>query len=131
MEPQVEIINLVKSTVESGCDLPTVISLEGLSADGGLYVQFGEGYQEDIYYDKSRIIVLPIIFLCKDTSQIICIEQLSKICNFLQNMSEYPEMESAVWLDAQTVKEPNKLDIKEEPLCVYSCTVNIRIFNKK
>lgn len=130
MEPQVEIINLVKSTVESGCDLPTVISLDGLPADGGLSVQLGEGYNEALYFDKSCIKVIPMVFLCKNASQMQCIEQLSKISNYLQNLSEYPALENAVWLGAETKKEPNKLDMKEEALCVYSCTVNIRIYSK-
>ena len=77
MEPQVELLNLIVETVQNGLGLS--ISLNGLPADGGICAELAAGYNDGLYYDKSAVRILPVLFLSKNKDQQICVNDLSRI----------------------------------------------------
>ena len=64
MTPQTELLELITETAENNCNLDTSISLKELPAEGGLYVELGEGFGNATYYDKSTEKTIPVLFLC-------------------------------------------------------------------
>lgn len=128
MTPQTELLELIVKTAEENCNLDAEISLNELSDKNSLYAEFGTGYTETIYYDKSAIRVIPVLFLCRNSDQKRCVEQLCDICNYLQRLKEYPNCESAYWLDTVVAKEPSKVGRDEDGMYHYSCILNIKCY---
>lgn len=123
-----EFLNLLADTVENHCDLEYEISLEELKADGGIYAELGEGFMATEYYDKSTLKTMPVLFMCRDKSQQTCMEQLCKICDYLQRLKEYPSGDTFAWKDVTIAKEPSKIGRDEGGMYHYSCILNCRIF---
>lgn len=123
-----EFLNLLADTAEKQCNLEYKISLEELKADGGIYVELGEGFTATEYYDKSTLKIIPVLFLCRDKSQQDCMEQLCKICDYLQRLKEYPSGKKFAWKDVKIAKEPNKIGRDEGGMYHYSCILNCQIF---
>ena len=123
-----EFLNLLADTVEKQCDLEYEISLEELKADGGIYAELGEGFTETEYYNKSTLKTIPVLFMCRDKSQQNCMEQLCKICDYLQRLKEYPSGNTFAWKDVTIAKEPSKIGRDEGGMYHYSCILNCQIF---
>lgn len=128
MTPQVEFLELLVQIAEKKCELNSIISLEELSAEGGLYAELGEGFSETEYYDKTEVKVYPVLFLCRGADQNRCLEQLSTICNYFQRLREYPRGESFSWLDTEVAKGPSKIGRDEDGMYHYSCILNCKIY---
>lgn len=128
MKPQDEFLNILCETVEEHCSLDHEISLKELNAAGGLYAEFGEGFAESKYYNKSTVKIMPVLFLCSDKDQERCIEQLSDICKYLQMLKSYPNGETFRWMDADVAKEPNKIGRDEGGVYHYSCIINCMLY---
>lgn len=125
---QTELLELLADEAEKNCDLDTNISLEELPAHGGLYAELGEGFTEEIYYDKSTMKTIPILFLCRHVNQKRGLEELCKICNYYQRLKRYPEARSFKLLDIEVAKEPNKIGRDEDGVYHFSCILNCKIF---
>ena len=61
MTPQTELLELIAETAENNCNLDTPISLKELPAEGGLYAELGEGFEDALYYDKSTEKTIPVL----------------------------------------------------------------------
>lgn len=123
-----EFLDLLADAVEKQCDLEYEISLEELKADGGIYAELGEGFTETEYYNKSTLKTIPVLFMCRDKSQQNCMEQLCKICDYLQRLKEYPSGNTFAWKDVTIAKEPSKIGRDEGGMYHYSCILNCQIF---
>lgn len=128
MTPQTELLELIVKTAEENCNLDSGISLNELSDKNSLYAEFGTAYIETVYYDKTAIRVIPILFLCRNADQQRCAEQLCGICNYLQRLKEYPNCDGANWLDTAVAKEPSKVGRDEDGMYHYSCILNIKCY---
>lgn len=126
MEPQVELLNLIIETVQS--NLQITVSLDGLPADGGICAELAAGYNDGLYYDKSAVRILPVLFMSKNKDQQSCVNVLSRICNYFQSLKVYPSAESFSWLDAVTATEPNKTGKQEDGQYIYSAIMNMKIY---
>lgn len=126
MEPQVELLSLIIETVQSILDI--TINLDGLPADGGICAELAAGYNVGLYYDKSAIRILPVLFMSKNKDQQACINDLSRVCNYFQSLKVYPLAESFSWLDAVTATEPNKTGKQEDGQYIYSAIMNMKIY---
>ena len=127
MEPLTEFLELVISTVEQNCNLDAEISLEGLSIEGGLYVEYGEESICKTYYDKTTEKEIPVIFMCRHSNYKKGLEQLCSICNYLQRLKQYPQGETFTWLDTTIAKEPRKTSREESGMFNFAATLNCRI----
>lgn len=128
MTPQTELLELVAKTAEDNCNLDSIISLKELSEKNSLYAEFGTGYTETTYFDKTAVRVIPILFLCRNADQQRCVEQLCEISNYLQKLKEYPDGETISWLDTTVAKEPSKIGRDEDGVYHYSCILNIKCY---
>lgn len=128
MTPQTELLELIKKTVEDNCHLDTPVSLKELPAEGGLYAELGEGFGNALYYNKSTVKTLPVLFLCRNADQKRGLDELTKICNYLQRLKLYPQGETFAWLDAAVAKEPNKIGRDEDGVYHFSCILNCTIY---
>lgn len=128
MTPLTEFMDVLCDTLEANCNLSHSIDLEELNPSGGIYAELGEGFSDTIYYDKSAVKVLPVLFLCRDSDQKNGMEQLSNICNYLQKLKEYPNGETFSWLDTEIAKEPNKIGRDEDGVYNLSCILNCKVY---
>lgn len=128
MIPHTEFLNLICETAEENCSLESAISLDELAPEGGLYAELGIGFEDTMYYDKSCVITLPVLFLCKSKDQQNGMEQLCSICNYLKRLKEYPSGESFGWIDTKAAKEPNKIGRDEDGMYSLSCILNCQIY---
>lgn len=126
MEPQVELLSHIVKTVQN--DLELSVSLDGLPVEGGVAAELAAGYNDGLYYDKRAIRILPVLFLSKHKDQQICVNNLSRICNYFQSLMKYPAAESFSWLDAVTATEPNKTGRQEDGQYIYTAIINIKIY---
>ena len=123
-----ELLDLVTDFVMEKCNLDTIVSLEELPSEGGLYAELGEGFTETQYYSDGRVKTIPVLFLCRHANQRRGMEELEEISGYLERLTEYPDGESFSWLDAETAKEPNKIGRDENGMYHFSCIVNCKIF---
>lgn len=128
MTPQGEFLQLLAETAEQNCGLDGPISLEELSAGNSLYAELGDGFTESTYYDKSTVKTVPVLFLCRNTDQRRCLEQLESICNYFQRSKTYPQGKTFSWMDTTIAKEPSKIGRDEDGTWHYSCLLNCKIF---
>ena len=128
MKPLTELLNLIVRTAEENCDLDTNISLKELPAAGGLYAELGEGLGRGLYYDKSTVKSIPVLFLCRHKDQERGMEELCSICNYFQRLKRYPQGETFAWLDAEVSREPNKIGRDEDGVYHFSCILDCTIY---
>lgn len=128
MTPQSEFLQTLVETAEKYCNLGCMISLKELPKEGGIYAELGEGFVTTQYYDKRTIRTLPVLFLCRNADQQRCIDQLSAICNFLQEMKEYPNGSGFRWLSTTIAKDVGKIGRDEDGTYHYSCILNNQIY---
>lgn len=128
MTPQIELLEKIVDTAEDNCDLDSKISLKELPAEGGLYAEYGDGFTETMYFNKTTVKMVPILFLCRNSNQKRCIEQLCSICDYFQRLKEYPQGSSFSWLDTTIAKEPSKIGRDEDGAYHYSCILNCKIY---
>ena len=126
MEPQVELMDLVRRAVKEKCDIE--VCLDGTPKHGGVSAELGAGYAEELYYSKKAIRIIPVLFLSKGKDQAECLNQLCRICNCLQPMKQYPQAEACAWLDAVTATEPNLVGRQEDGQWIYSAIMNMKIY---
>lgn len=126
--PQVEFITIFCETVEENCNLESKLSLKELSDKGGLYAETGEGFADTMYYNKSSIRTIPVLILCRHKSLDKGLNQLNRICNYLQRLKKYPRGKMFSWLDTKIAKEPNKIGRDEDGMYNLSCILNCRIY---
>ncbi len=128
MTPQTELLELITETAENNCNLDTSISLKELPAEGGLYVELGEGFGNATYYDKSTEKTIPVLFLCRHVDQERGLEELSEISHYFQRLRQYPQAKTFAWLDTEIAKEPNKIGRDEDGVYHFSCILNCKIY---
>lgn len=128
MTPVIEFLGLLTRTAEENCNLDSKISLDELSARNSLYAEVGDGFTETTYYDKSTVKTVPVLFLCRNKKQERCLEQLSDICDYFQQLKKYPQGKLFSWLDAAIVKEPSRVGRDEDGVYHYSCVINCKLF---
>ena len=126
MEPQVELMNLVRMVIRNNCGIE--ICLDGTPKHGGVSAELGAGYADSLYYSKKAIRIIPVLFLSKGKDQAECLKRLCKICNSLQILKQYPLTEGFSWLDAATATEPNLVGRQEDGQWIYSAVMNIKIY---
>lgn len=128
MTPQTDFLELLCKTIEDNVSLTHSISLKEIKAEGGIYAELGEGFADSQYFDKSTILTMPVLFMCRDSDQKQGLEQLIKICNYLQRLKEYPSGNSFGWIDAAIAKQPSKIGRDEDGVYHFSCMINCRIY---
>lgn len=128
MTPLTEFMQILTETAEKNCGLDSPVSLEELSAGNSLYAEYGSGTPDVVYYDKTVIKIIPVLFLCRNTDQKRCMEQLETICNYFQRLKAYPQGERFRWLDTAIAKEPTKIGRDEDGAYHYSCILNCKLF---
>ena len=126
MEPQFEFFDTLVSTVEQNCSIK--IDVDELKAQGGIYSELGEGFTSDMYYNKQTVKMIPVLIMCRNKSQKVCLEWLFGICNYLQRLKEYPKGQSFSWLDTIVAKEPSLIGRDEDGTYHYSCILNNKIY---
>lgn len=128
MIPQNELLDLLIDTVEKHCDLDTPISLKELPAAGGLYAELGEGFTEEVFFDKTTVKTIPVLFLCRHADQRRGMEELCEISYYLQRLKRYPQGKTFSWMDTTIVKEPNKIGRDEDGVYHFSCILECKLF---
>ncbi len=128
MNPLVEFLDTIVKIAEEQCDLDSPISLMELSKENSLYAEIGEGFVDTQYYSKQTVKTVPVLFLCRNTDQAHCIEQLNAICDYFQGLKKYPSGKTFFWIDSEIVKTPSKIGRDEDGTWHYSCILNNRIY---
>lgn len=108
--------------------LDTGITLEELPAEGGIYAELGDGFEESTSYNKQEVKVIPVLFLCRHPDQKRCLEQLCEISGYLQGLKQYPQGKTFAWLNTEIAKEPSKIGRDEDGVYHYSCILNCKIY---
>ena len=91
MEPQVELMQLIRKTINNNCGIE--VCLDGTPKRGGVSAELSAGYADSLYYSKKSIRIIPVLFLSKGKNQAACLNQLCRICNDLQHLKQYPQAE--------------------------------------
>ncbi len=128
MTPLNDFINLLAEKAEENCTLDSKISLDELSDGNSLYAELGTGFTDTAYYDKRTVRVIPVLFLCKNSDQTRCLEQLEEICSYFQKLKKYPDAKSFAWMNTEIAKEPSKIGRDEDGTYHYSCILNNTLY---
>lgn len=131
MTPQTEFLNLLCDTIEENVPLEYSLSPENQSensvSENIIYINFGEGITDTQYYDKTSILNIPVHFFCKGNTE-QDIEQLSRICNYLQRLKAYPNGTQFKWVDVSIRKQPGRTEQSENNDYRLSCIINCKIY---
>jgi len=127
MTPQFEAIVLVKDTLEDNLAQLGTIGLNPLPTTGGIVIEIAPGNNTDIFLNKQANKTIPLLFLAKGTNQVTVLDNLYKICNYLQGLKVYPQGETVAWNDAEVSTEPSLVD-NVGGYYTYSCIIDIKIY---
>lgn len=128
MTPQSEFLQLLGETAMSNCKLGSKISTKELSPGNSLYMELGQGYAESQFYTKTGTWVFPVLFLCRNTDQRCCLDQLSDICNYFQRLKSCPKGTLFSWMDTEVAKAPGRVGRDEDGAYHYSCILNCKLY---
>ena len=126
MTPQVELLELIRKEISDSCKMP--LRLDGMPAKGGISAELAPGYTDSLYYDKSAIRIIPVLFMSKGKDQRTVVNDLCQVCNCLQRLKTYPQTDGFVWLDVETATEPNLVGRQEDGQYMYSAVMNAKIY---
>ncbi len=126
--PQVAFFESLIDCIEANVELGDEISLKELFQSGGIYAELGNGRTVTQYFDKKADRIMPVLFLCKNADQMMCMEYLSRICNYLTGLKQYPQGQNFKWNNAVTAAEPHKSGRDADGQYVYACMVECRIY---
>jgi len=126
--PQAAFFESLLDCIEENVKLEDKLSLKELLKCGGIYAELGNGRIVTQYFDKKADHIMPVLFLCKKADQMRCIEYLSRICNYLTTLKQYPQGENFRWSNAVTVTEPHKSGRDTDGQYVYACMVECRVY---
>ena len=128
MEPQLEMVNVLIDTIQTNLSLFSMISINSLPADGGIYVEIRPSYSKSVYLNKKSSQIIPVIFKCKNADQNIALNAIYSIGNYLQALKTYPSGSTFKWLKAEVVEsEPDLVGKQEDGSFIYTCKINITI----
>ena len=128
MTPQKEFLELLVAVAEENCKLDSPISLKELSDENSLYAEVNGAVTETVYYGKGTVVMMPVLFLCRNAEQARCMEQLEEICHYFQRLKTYPQGNSFSWLDTSIASGPSKIGRDEDGVYHYSCILNNKIY---
>ena len=121
------IVNHVLDAIESNVGLFGSISLDTLPESNGLYCEITAGYNSQEYLNRMNNKIIPLLFLCKNDNQSICIDSLSQICDYIEKVKKYPQITEFQWINSTVATTPNKIG-KDERYYIYSCIINIEVY---
>lgn len=123
---QDKFLELVIKTIEENCGLHD-ICMDALR-DSGVYACLDPGYNSALYYNRRALRMWPISFMAKNKDQVLCIQQLNTICDYLQKLKKYPSGDVFTWKDATVANYPSKVGRQEDGQYIYSCTINMQVY---
>lgn len=127
MEPQAAFINhLIALVNQFGLFVP--VRIGQLPPTPGISVEINSGHASDVYYDRSAIHELPLLWLCKHPDQLTAYNTLLTIGNRLSSLLAYPDGESYQWLGLEVTNEAEFVARQEDGQHIYSMIAVAKIY---
>ncbi len=127
MEPQAAFLNdLIQLVNQFALFAPVKISR--LPVSPGISVEINSGRVSELYYDRSAIHELPLLWLCKHPDQLTAYNTLIAIGNRLSSLSSYSDGESYQWLGLEVTNEAEFVTKQEDGQYIYSMIAVAKIY---
>ena len=127
MEPQAAFLNdLITLVNQFGLFAP--VRIGQLPITPGISVEIDSGHVSDVYYDRSAIHELPLLWLCKHPDQLTAYNTLIAIGNRLSSLSSYSDGESYQWLGLEVTNEAEFVTKQEDGQYIYSMIAVAKIY---
>lgn len=127
MEPQAAFLNdLIALVNQFGLFAP--VQIGQLPTTTGIRVEINSAHISDVYYDRSAIHELPLLWLCKHPDQLTAYNALLTIGNRLSSLPAYPDGEAYRWLGLVVTNEAEFVTKQEDGQYVYSMIAVAKIY---
>lgn len=125
MEPLEELMLSIKKKCQE--ELQEEVNLAELPDEGGTYAELGVS-TEKRYIHSNRVLMAPVLFMCKGAVEPECIRILSKICTYMEKNKR--KIDGATYRVKQVSVQagPHKTGRMEDGRPVYSCIINFEIY---
>lgn len=127
MEPQAAFLNDLIALVNQ-FELFSPVRIGQLPTTPGISVEINSGHISDLYYDRSAIHDLPLLWLCKHPDQLTAYNTLIAIGNRLSSLSSYSDGESYQWLGLEVTNEAEFVTKQEDDQYIYSMIAVAKIY---
>ena len=127
MEPQAAFLNDLIALVNQ-FELFSPVRIGQLPITPGISVEINSGHISDLYYDRSAIHELPLLWLCKHPDQLTAYNTLIAIVNRLSSLSSYSDGESYQWLGLEVTNEAEFVTKQEDGQYIYSMIAVAKIY---
>lgn len=127
MEPQAAFLNDLIALVNQ-FELFSPVRIGQLPTTPGISVEINSGHISDLYYDRSAIHELPLLWLCKHPDQLTAYNTLLTIGNRLSSLSSYSDGESYQWLGLEVTNEAEFVTKQEDDQYIYSMIAVAKIY---
>lgn len=127
MEPQAAFLNGLIALVNQ-FELLSPVRIGQLPTTPGISVEISSGHISDLYYDRSAIHELPLLWLCKHPDQLTAYNTLLHIGNRLQALPAYPDGETYRWIDLEVTNEAEFVTKQEDGQYIYSMIAVAKIY---
>ncbi len=128
MEPQAAFLNDLITLVNQFEGLFSHVQIGQLPVRPGISVEINSGHISVIYYDRSAIHELPLLWLCKHPDQLTAYNTLLTIGNRLSSLLSYPDGEAYRWLGLEVTNEAEFVTKQEDGQYIYSMIAVAKIY---
>jgi len=122
-----DILTLIKDTIENGVTLTESIELGKLGTGESLVMQVAPSGTDETFLDKSISYELDLLFLRKSEVQTTCINELTSIANFLRKLKTYPNTPNIEWVNSFITTMPNFVGQEQSGEWIYSMVVSNKL----
>lgn len=127
MEPQAVFLNDLITLVNQ-FGLFSSVKIGQLPVMPGISVEINSGHISDLYYDRSAIHELPLLWLCKHPDQLTAYNTLLTTGNRLSSLPSYPDGEAYRWLGLEVTNEAEFVTKQEDGQYIYSMIAVAKIY---
>lgn len=124
MEPLTELMLNIKGMVEN--QLKISLNLTELPKDGGVYAELGPSTTKK-YLRGPGLTTCSVLFMCKNSVEPDCLDQMSKIANYFSHLRRLPDGISYQFRGLTVASGPHKTGRTEDGQPVYSSIINFQI----
>lgn len=122
------IIELIAMIQDAGLELSDTIDIGQLPEDGGIRFQFGPGTTNKTWLNKGNESTVVILGLAKNTNQLTALQDLDKICYYVESQKSYPILTNGIEIvDVMTATRPQWVDKEDNGQYIYSMILNVKI----
>lgn len=120
-----ELIKAILKAITDNVTLTGTLEMGQLPPDDGISAEIAPSSNLTTYQNKGKLDKVSLLFLRKSPSQVLCIQELEKIGEYLSRLTTYPQPENDMeWANSLVSTPPTYVDTEDNGSFIYSMIVD-------